>query len=45
MKEESEEGEKKKTDIENPEETFELEEDDQVTKVPDVIKIPKVTEY
>ena len=34
------EGEKKKTDIENSEETFELEEDDQVTQVPDVIKLP-----
>ena len=35
--EEPEEGEKKKTDLEDSEETIELEEDDQVTQVPDVI--------
>ena len=40
--EQSEEGEKEKTDIENSEETFELEEDDQVTQVPDVIKLPNM---
>ena len=39
---ESEESEKKKTDIENSKETFELEEDDQVTQVPDVIKLPNM---
>jgi flagellar biosynthesis GTPase FlhF len=40
--EQSEEGEEEKTDIENSEETFELEEDDQVTQVPDVIKLPNM---